>query len=57
MTLTMPEIDFDQIKKHVQNVAYVVTAILIAAVLFESLVMRTFNLALLEALTRLMQLF
>ena len=57
MTLTMPEIDIDRMKNFVHSVAYLIIAVLVATVLFEALVLKTFNLALLEGLTALMQLF
>ena len=57
MTLTMIEIDIDRMKNFVHSVAYLIIAVLVATVLFEALVLKTFNLALLEGLTALMQLF
>ena len=57
MTLSMPDIDIDRMKNFVHSVAYLIIAIMVATVLFETLVLKTFNLALLEGLTALMQLF
>jgi len=57
MTLSMPDIDIDRMKNFVHSVAYLIIAIMVATVLFEALVLKTFNLALLEGLTALMQLF
>lgn len=57
MTLVMPNIDFERTRNLVRSVMYVIIAALVATVLFEALILKTFNLALLEGLTALMQLF
>jgi len=57
MTMTWPEFDIDRTKNFVHNVAYVIIAALVATVLFEALMLKTINLALVEGLTALMQLF
>lgn len=57
MTIAMPDIDIDRMKNFVHSVAYLIIAAMVASVLFEALVLKTFNLALLEGLAALMQLF
>lgn len=57
MTVTMPDFDIDRAKDYIRNVAYVVFAVVAASILIEAMLLKTLNLALLEALSALMLLF
>jgi hypothetical protein len=53
----MPEIDFDQVKNYVRSIAYLIITAVCVVIAVEALALRTFNLALLQGLTALLQLF
>jgi len=57
MALTMPNIDFDHTRNTVKSILYVIVACLVAGLMMEAFILKSLNLALLEALTALMLLF
>lgn len=57
MAVIMPDIDFERTRNIVKSVIYVIVACLVAGLMLEAFVLKSLNLALLEALTALMLLF
>jgi hypothetical protein len=57
MALIMPNIDFDRTKNIVKSVMYVIIAVMVSGIMVQAFILKSLNLALLEALTALMLLF